>query len=100
MLVSTAQTKKVTGKIFNEQSLPLSGATIQLKKSNKKVVADANGNFSIEVPVAGQVALSISFVGYSEQTISIKNNEPLIVLLEFLTSTIADVVVVGYGTSK
>ena len=100
MLVSTAQTKKVTGKIFNEQSLPLSGATIQLKKSNKKVVADANGNFSIEVPVAGQVALSISFVGYSEQTISIKNNELLIVLLEPLTSTLDDVVVVGYGTSK
>jgi hypothetical protein len=43
-----AQTK-ISGKIINERTFgPASGATITLKKSNRSVVADKAGKFTIE----------------------------------------------------
>lgn len=61
--VKTAATRTVRGTLVDETGEPMIGATVKLKGSNKTVVTDINGNYSIEV--AGErPTLSYSYVGY------------------------------------
>ena len=55
--------KEVHGQVLNKAGNPLSGATVMLKGTNKSVVTDANGKFSMNVPDDSAV-LVISYVGY------------------------------------
>ena len=97
---TSAQTKIITGKVFNEINVPLAGATIQLNKSNKKVTADKDGNFAIAIDINKKIAFTVSFVGYERQEVTVVDNEPLSIILKPKENTLDDVVVVGYGTSK
>lgn len=99
-IITVAQTKKITGKISNESNVPLSGATIQINKSNKKVTADKDGNFDIDTDPNKKTILTISFIGYEKQEVSVKDKGSLSIVLKTKENTLDDVVVIGYGTSK
>src|SRR4051812_29641186 len=75
------QTGTVSGKVLDVNSSPLQGATVQLK-SNPQVatVTDAEGNFKIQAK-AGDV-LTIQSVGYKDQEVNVRDNNPLLVHLE------------------
>ena len=76
-LHAAAQTKTVTGTVFaKNDGLPLQGVTIQVdKQTNKGIVSDAEGRFSIAVPDGA--VLTFSAVGYITQQIqadAVKDN--------------------------
>ena len=98
--VMYAQTKKVTGKILSEDNSPLVGATIQVKNGTMKATSNAKGEFSIAVPASGEIALEISFVTFITQTVVVKSDEPVLVIMKAKQTNQDEVVVVGYGTVK
>ena len=66
--------------------------------TNNGTITDIDGNFSLGVPVGG--VLEVSFIGYVKQEVSVGGNKHInIVLIEDAT-TLDDVVVIGYGTTK
>ena len=89
----------VRGKVFNESGEPLAGATIQVKGSNKATTSASDGSFSIDVP-AGAKTLVVSYVGTETQEINIDARTAYEIRLVGLSNTMADVVVVGYGTQR
>src|ERR1044072_3075263 len=86
----------ITGKVTDQTNgQPLLGATVAVKGTNQSVAVDANGNFSITVPA--NATLVVSYVGYGTQEIPVKKQTTINVTMSNTSSTLNDVVVIGYG---
>jgi len=85
---------KITDAVTGE---PLIGTTVLVKGTNKGVVADVNGNYSIELP-QGSNTLIFSFIGYKSQEV-IANSATLNISMNEDQVALEEVVVVGYGVS-
>lgn len=76
------------------------GATIYDLHSNVGVVTDADGRFHIDVKTFPS-ELTISYVGYEQKRISVKDDDgDIVVSLQEEKHLIDEVVVVGYGTQR
>jgi outer membrane receptor protein involved in Fe transport len=60
----------ITGKITDKDDVPLIGASVVLDGTARGTVADIDGNYTFELP-AGEQSITISYTGYSSQTISL-----------------------------
>ncbi|MBB1286006.1 TonB-dependent receptor [Flavisolibacter sp. BT320] len=85
------------GKVVNDSNSPLPGVTVQLKNTTTVTTTDVDGNFSLTLPSAGGV-LVFSSVGYTSRELPASTN--MTVQLQTASNTLADVVVVGYGTQR
>ncbi|MBP9098071.1 MAG: SusC/RagA family TonB-linked outer membrane protein, partial [Ferruginibacter sp.] len=99
---SYAQNLQVTGTVKNKTTNEnLIGATVAVKGGAAAVSTDAKGSFSISVPSTGSV-LIISYSGMKTLEYAVGNTTTGIVILleESASTTLTDVVVIGYGTQK
>ena len=100
--LSYAQNLQVSGTIKNKSTNEvLIGATVALKGGATAVSSDAKGGFSISVPSTGSV-LIISYSGMKTLEYAVGNTTTgiMILLEESASTTLTDVVVIGYGTQK
>ncbi len=89
----------VKGKITDaETGEPLVGTNVVVKGTTTGVVADVNGNYSIEIP-QGYNTLSFSFIGYKSQEVTI-NSGTINISMNQDQVALEEVVVVGYGVSN
>lgn len=95
------QNLAVTGKVTNKTSgEPLIGATVTVKGSSTNAMTGADGTFSINVPKKG-TALIITYTGFNAVEFTVAdNNAGVIVMEESSSTTLTDVIVIGYGTQK
>jgi TonB-linked SusC/RagA family outer membrane protein len=94
-----AQTKTVAGTVLDDKGSILSGATVTVKGDKISTSTNAEGKFSITVP-NGTKTLIFSYIGMSPQEVIIGTRTLITVSLKTSTSTLGDVVVIGYGTQK
>jgi len=95
-----SQTRVVKGKITDERTgETLPGVNIRLSNETR-AVTDQNGNFSINVPATNSGTLTISYVGYNQQIITIGTQTEINVKLVNATQGLGEVVIVGYGAVK
>lgn len=93
-----AQTIQVKGSVSAKNGEPLIGATVLIVGTTNGTTVGVDGRFSISANVANP-QLKVSFIGYETATVDVGNATDLkIVLTE--SSTLDEVVVVGYGTVK
>lgn len=91
--------QKITGKIVDEKSQPLPGATVAIKGGTKGVSANAEGIFSIQAE-KGQV-LEFTYLGKVAETVTVESHSIInITLKEQAASDLNEVVVIGYMTQK
>lgn len=93
----TVSTISVKGNIKDINNEPIVGAIIKIENSQKGVMSDIDGNFSIDASANSN--LLISFLGFASQRIQATTSPISIVLLED-AAKLEDVVVVGYGKVK
>jgi TonB-linked SusC/RagA family outer membrane protein len=100
--VAFAQTKQITGKVTEKGSKsPIPGATVTLKGTKTVTSTDANGQFSINVPVNGNVKLEANYLGFKTQEQSVGTQKNVNFMLEEDVSSLNEVVInVGYGTIR
>lgn len=96
---NSAIQKVITGRITDDQGVPLTGASVIIKGTTVGTVTDADGKFTLAVPDYAEI-LVISFVGYVTQEIPIRDATTINVMLVEDILTLSEVVVVGYGTQK
>jgi len=89
---------KITGKVVDEQNLPIPGVSVHEKISHKGTATDVNGNYTITVEKGSTVVFS--FVGYATQEIVITNQTELNVILNPATNILNEVVAIGYQTVR
>ncbi|MHA4895745.1 SusC/RagA family TonB-linked outer membrane protein [Pedobacter sp. PWIIR3] len=92
-----AQTKQINGTITSADG-PLPGATVVIKGTKTGVVSDPNGKFKLAVPA--NATLVVSIVGYQTKELAIGAESTYEVMMSATVSSLNEVVVLGYGTSK
>lgn len=98
--LSYAQTTKIIqGVVSDESGETLPGASVTLKGTKNAVLTDVNGKYKITVPNNAE-ALEFRFVGTDLLEVKIGNRTTINVTMKTKTTTLSDVVVVGYGVQK
>jgi len=91
--------KVVSGVITDSTNkAPLQGVTILVKGTKTGTQTTADGRFSFTAP-ANATTLVISSVGYGSKEVAIGSGD-LNISLSTASSSLNDVVVIGYGTAK
>ena len=91
--------KTVTGKVIDDSGQSIVGVTVSVKGTNRAVVTDAYGAYSIQINDIDKV-LVFSFVGMKKQEVLINGHTTVNVTLASESIGLDEVVVVGYGTQK
>ncbi|MEO6330482.1 MAG: TonB-dependent receptor [Ginsengibacter sp.] len=94
-----AQNFSVSGTVMDADGKPLEGATVSEKGAQKSTVTNQGGTFQLNVS-SGKAKLVISFVGHEPTEVAVNNQAQVTVLLQSVGESLADVVVIGYGTVK
>ncbi|HEV9035543.1 MAG TPA: TonB-dependent receptor [Puia sp.] len=88
----------VTGKVLDDASQPVAGASVMIKGTRNAVTAGADGSFSI-VTVRG-ATLVISYVGFQDKEVKVTGAAVGPISMAKGDKSMEDVVVIGYGTQK
>jgi len=95
-----AQTRSVTGKVSDlNTGSPLPNATVIVKGSGQSVSVDNDGTF-ILAGVDSATIIIVSYIGYGTQEILVGKKAELMIMLSNSATSLDDIVVVGYGTTK
>ncbi|KAA6440778.1 SusC/RagA family TonB-linked outer membrane protein [Dyadobacter flavalbus] len=92
--------RTISGKVSDESGAGLPGVSVVLKGTQRGTSTGADGNFTIDIPEAGQNMLVFSFVGYKSQEITIGNESNISVSLVQDENALDEIVVVGYGSVR
>ena len=93
--------KLISGKVVDENEMPLPGACVLIKGTTKGVVTDIDGQFKFDTSnIREDYKLVASFIGFESKEISITKDSTLLVILEQDHASIDEVVVVGFGKQK
>lgn len=95
-LSKTASLAKISGKVVDENGLPLPGVQITNQQTKEVALSNAEGEFSIAA-TQGQT-LNSSYLGFLNEEVKIANQNKLNVTLKKDEKSLSEVVVVGYGT--
>ena len=74
-LLTFAQEIQVQGNIIDENGEPLIGVSVLVQGTGTGTVSDFDGNFILNT--SKNSTLVISYVGYKDQQIIVKNDKPL-----------------------
>src|SRR5687768_13763157 len=94
-----SQTKQITGKVKDIRGQGVIGASVVVKGSQGGTTTNSDGDFTITVPQA-TTTLVISGVGFAQQEVNVANSATVDVTLIESSSSLNEVVVVGYGTAR
>ncbi len=90
----------VTGTVTDSNSgIPLAGANIVEKGTNNGVSTDFDGNYSISVSGSSSI-LVISYIGYTNQEITVNNQSTINVALAEDASQLDEIVVTALGIKR
>lgn len=93
-----AQKVSVKGVVKDATGESVIGASVIEKGTTNGTITDFDGNFVLSV--AKDATLSISFVGYQTQEVSVSGKTSFNIILKEDTEILDEVVVVGYGQMK
>ncbi len=91
----------ISGKVVDEDEMPLPGVSIVVKGTTNGVVTDLDGQFKLDASDTSQdYKLVASFIGFESKEVKGQADSSLLVILETNQVSMDELVVVGYGTSK
>ena len=93
------QQKKITGTVKDNAGNPVPGATVVVKGTNNGIVADSNGQFTLN-NISPNDVIVFSFVGMKTVEIKAGNQNNITAVLSDESIGLDEVVAVGYGTQK
>ncbi|MGS2738224.1 TonB-dependent receptor [Sinomicrobium sp. M5D2P17] len=93
------QQREIKGIVNDEQGTPMPGVTVRVADTNKGVVTDFDGNFSIIVSEENS-RLIFSYVGFLTREITLTDQQSLQITMEPDITALEEVVLVGYGTQR
>jgi TonB family protein len=95
-----AELAEVRGTIISsEDNLPIPGALISLKGTDRRVLTDTEGRFSIPLADTTSAVLVADFIGMQRQEFRAKENTEMKIRLTPTAMALGEVVVVGYEKS-
>ncbi|RUA09921.1 MAG: TonB-dependent receptor [Fusobacteria bacterium] len=96
--IAFAQSKEITGVVYDESNMELPGASVIVKGSTVGTTTDFDGAFTITAQ-EGDV-LEVDFIGYTTKYITVGESSTYKIQLVPDSKELEEVIVVGYGTAK
>jgi len=94
-----AQGRTVTGTITDTTGEPMIGVNVLVKGTTNGSITNLDGEYSIS-NVENNSVLSISYIGYIPQDITVGSQSIINVVLKEDSQSLEEIVVVGYGVQK
>ncbi len=94
-----AQEKIVTGKVVDENGMPLPGVTVLIEGTNSGTITDFDGHYSLSYKSDNDVMI-FTFIGFTTQKLPVSGKTTIDVKLQPDVVSLDEVVAVGYGTMK
>ena len=88
----------VSGRVLDEQGLPVIGAGVMQEGTTTGAATDMNGHYSITVP--SDAVLTVQCIGYQTAKIPVQGRTRIDIALTSDQEMLEETVVVGYGTQK
>lgn len=98
-ILVNAQTRTIQGKVSDKSGEMLIGASVSVPGTTVGAMTDVDGNFTLTVP-QGATTLQVSMIGYATATVTIGGSNTIDVVMELQTTSLDEIVVIGYGTVK
>ena len=95
---TSAQNRSVKGLVLDEANAPVAGAFVTVKGETRGVMTDGDGRFDISVKNSD--VLIVSFLGYDDMEIAVKDQDDIQVKLVPQANQLEEVVMVAYGAQK
>ena len=95
-ITAFAQKQHFSGTVFDEEGLPVIGASVVEKGTSNGAVTDFDGNFTVSVEPGA--TLVVSYVGYSN--VEVQAAPSMRITLKEDSQLLDNVVVIGYGVQK
>ena len=93
---SSKEKIKVSGKVLNaETKKPVPGASVIIRGTTNGTLADFDGHFELQAK-KGDVVM-VTYVGLQAQSIIVKDNAPLVILMKDDVQSMREMVVMGYA---
>lgn len=99
MLGATAQDRKITGRVVNDQDSPMEGVSVTPSDGKNGTQTDKSGNYSLSIS-AKTKSLIFTFVNFETSTRTVGNATTINVTLISADTKLEEVVVVGYGVQQ
>lgn len=93
-----AQERAVSGIVTDDKGESLIGVSVVVKGTKAATITDVDGRFNLNV--SSDAILSVSYIGFATQEVSVKNQSVINIILKEDTKILDEVVVVGYGTMR
>ncbi len=98
-VVIFAQERKLSGKVTDENGASLAGVSIAVKGAKAATTSNEIGFFSLTAPQDAKL-LVFSYLGREQREVTIGNKTSFDIQLSLASTTLSDVVIIGYGTAK
>lgn len=96
-----AQTKQITGTVSDADGVPLAGASVMIRGSNRGTSTNEDGNFTLGIPASAETVLSVNMIGFRPQEVTVTDQQVLTIVLQVDDAALLDeAVAVGYGTVR
>ncbi len=96
--LSFAQEKTISGKVTDQNGLPLPGTTVLVKGTANGTSTDFDGNYSIKANIGE--TLAFSFIGYTTKEIVVNDSSTIDVVLNEDASTLEEVIITGTASGR
>ena len=88
---------KVRGVVLTEAGVPVQGANVTVKKTEKGTITNAKGEFELSYSIPVGSVLIFSFVGYSPQNFMVKDGGQIRIYMMLAQNELDKAVVKAYG---
>lgn len=89
----------VSGTVIDRDGVPLIGVNVMVKGTTQGTITDVDGKFSLDV-LNGDETLVFSYIGFETLELPINRRSDLTVTMETASTSLDEIVVVGYGSMK
>ena len=96
--VGMQQSKKVTGKVVDDQGQAIPGVSVVVKGTTTGTVTDMDGNFILDIP-ADTKTLSFTFIGMKTTDVLVGTQTSFNIKMETESIGIDEVIAIGYSTT-
>ena len=96
--VALEEQQAVTGKVTDENGAAIPGASVLIVGTSRGTTTDFDGIYSIEANNGDEI--QFSYLGFATKTITVGASNTINITLEETTSSLDEVVVIGYGSRK
>ena len=94
--VPQVQSRKITGKVIDEDGNPLPGVAVLIEGTTIGVATDMDGKYDLTCPEMKDIVLKFSYIGMKPKSVVVGNKTVVDVTLESDSQEMDEVVVTGY----